>query len=116
MFGKFFKRNKKTKESTKKLTPKEQATKNKEPWVEVTKVHVNPNDPRNGYFELDWNHYHIEKLRESGYKGNTDEEIIDNWFKELCNAVVQEDIEMNEYLSRPKVQSQKNDDGTVEYS
>lgn len=115
MLSKFFKNRKRTKEP-KNLSPKELATKNKEPWVEVVKVHVNQNDPRNGYFELDWNEYHIHKLKEAGYKGNSDEEIIDNWFKELCNAVVQEDEAVSDYFSRSKAQSQRKDDGTVEYS
>ena len=118
MLKKFLKKFKKKNPTpkAKSLSPKELATQNKEPWVEVIKVHVNPDDPRNGFFELDWNSYHIEKLRLAGYKGSTDEEIIDNWFKELCNAVVQEDEDMSDFLSRPKVQSQRNDDGTVEYS
>ena len=39
---------------------------------------------RNGFFELDWNEYFVLQLRSAGYKGNSDEEIVDQWFSELC--------------------------------
>ena len=50
-----------------KLTPKERATKKKEPWVAVLDTHVNKDNIRNGFFELDWNEFFIEELKKSGY-------------------------------------------------
>ena len=41
------------------LTPKEIATEKKEPWVAVLDTHVNPDNIRNGFFELDWNEYFV---------------------------------------------------------
>ena len=40
-----------------KLSPKELATEKKEPWVAVLDTHVNKENIRNGFFELDWNEY-----------------------------------------------------------
>jgi hypothetical protein len=74
-------------ETTSKLSPKELATQNKEPWVTVLETHVNKENIRNGFFELDWNEYFIVQLKQSGYKGNTEEEIVDAWFSELCRNV-----------------------------
>jgi hypothetical protein len=70
-----------------KLSPKEQATANKEPWVAVLDTHVNKDNIRNGFFELDWNEYFVLQLRASGYNGETDEAIVDQWFSELCRNV-----------------------------
>ena len=57
----------KAKEEEAKLSPKERATKRKEPWVAVLDTHVNKENVRNGFFELDWNEYFIVQLREAGY-------------------------------------------------
>jgi hypothetical protein len=69
------------------LSPKDQATAKKEPWVAVLDTQVNPDNIRNGFFELDWNEYFIVKLKLEGYKGSTDEEIVDQWFQDLCRNI-----------------------------
>lgn len=73
-----------------KLTPKERATRKKEPWVGVLDTHVSKDNIRNGFFELDWNEYFVLKLKQEGYgaDGDKDEEIVDRWFRELCANVV----------------------------
>ena len=73
-----------------KLTPKDRATRKKEPWVGVLNTHVSQENIRNGFFELDWNQYFVEKLKQEGYglDGDKDEEIVDRWFRELCANVV----------------------------
>jgi hypothetical protein len=68
-------------------TPKEIATENREPWVAVLDTHVNKDNIRNGFFELDWNEYFVLQLRAAGYAGDTDEAIVDQWFSELCRSV-----------------------------
>jgi hypothetical protein len=68
-------------------TPKEIATENKEPWVAVLNTHVNPENIKNGFFELDWNEYFVLQLRTAGYIGETDEAVVDEWFTELCKNV-----------------------------
>jgi hypothetical protein len=73
-----------------KLAPKDRATKLKEPWVGVLETHVNKDNIRNGFFELDWNEYFVLKLKQEGYgfDGDPDEQIVDRWFRELCANVV----------------------------
>ena len=79
-----------------KLSPKEQATANKEPWVAVLDTHVNKDNIRNGFFELDWNEYFVVQLRSAGYNGETDEAIVDQWFSELCrNVGAEEGVNMD---------------------
>jgi hypothetical protein len=77
-------------EETAKLSPKDRATKLKEPWVGVLNTHVNKDNIRNGFFELDWNEQFVLKLKQEGYgfDGDKDEEIVDRWFRELCANVV----------------------------
>jgi hypothetical protein len=70
-----------------KLTPKQVATEKKEPWVQVLDTHVNKDNIKNGFFELDWNEYFVLQLKEAGYKGDTEEMIVDSWFGELCRNV-----------------------------
>ena len=73
-----------------KLSPKDRATRKKEAWVGVLNTHVNKENVRNGFFELDWNDLFVLKLKQEGYgeDGDKDEEIIDRWFRELCANVV----------------------------
>ena len=47
---------------------KETATKKKEPWVSVLTTHVDKTNPRNGFFELDWNEYFVQSLKLNGYR------------------------------------------------
>jgi hypothetical protein len=84
--------NKKVAEAEEKLaeknkTPKELANENKEPWVAVLDTHVNKDSIKNGFFELDWNDYFVLQLRTAGYAGESDEEVVDKWFTELCRNV-----------------------------
>jgi hypothetical protein len=76
---------------TETLPPKEAATLKKEPYVAVLNTHINEDNIRNGFFELDWNEYFIVKLREAGYTGDTEEAIVDAWFKDLCRDVAMEE-------------------------
>lgn len=80
-----------------KLSPKELATEQGEPWVSVIEVHTDEKNMSNGFFELDWNHFFIVKLRSEGYgsDGDADEEIMDRWFRQVCyNVGVESGINM----------------------
>jgi hypothetical protein len=70
---------------------KEVATKAGEPWVAVLDTQVNPENIRNGFFELDWNNEFIEQLLDVGYKGETQEEIVDAWFKTIVTQMLDEE-------------------------
>jgi len=79
-----------------KLTPKERATELKQPYVEVLNTHVNKENVRNGFFELDWNEYFVVQLTEAGYRGENEEAIVDQWFQDLCrNIGAEEGINMD---------------------
>lgn len=78
------------------LSPKDLATQNKEPWICVLNTHVNKENIRNGFFELDWNEYFVLHLRSAGYRGESDEDIVNQWFTELCrNVAAEEGIDMS---------------------
>jgi hypothetical protein len=74
---------------TAKLVAKEVATARKEPWVDVIKTHINTTNANNGFFELDWNEYFIIQLKKEGYgvDGDTEEGIIDRWFRDLARNI-----------------------------
>lgn len=70
---------------------KEEATKKGEPWVAVLDTQVNPDNIRNGFFELDWNNEFIEKLLDAGYAGESNEQIVDAWFKTIVSQMLEEE-------------------------
>ena len=76
-----------------KLSPKERATRKKEPWVAVLDTKVNPDNIRNGFFELDWNDLFILQLRQAGYgsEGDLEEEIVDRWFRDIVSQMLEEE-------------------------
>jgi hypothetical protein len=64
------------------------ATIRKQPWVNVVKMGVDPSNVAAGYFELDWNEEFIEMLHENGYVGQSDEEVVNRWFNDVCRTVL----------------------------
>ena len=69
---------------------KEEATSKGEPWVAVLDTQLNPDNIKNGFFELDWNNQFIEELLDAGYSGETNEEIVDGWFKTIAIQILGE--------------------------
>lgn len=102
----------------KKLSPKDQATQRGEPWVEILSMDINPNDPGQGAFELDWNDKFVANLIRSGYQGKTDQDIVDNWFKTVCRNVVLETYEQEQADPELRRTSNRRDlgDGRTEIS
>jgi hypothetical protein len=74
----------KSKQAKDAITEKDQATARGEPFVKVVNVNLDKDNPSDGYFELEWNQLFIKQLMEAGYHGEKEEEIIDQWFSELC--------------------------------
>lgn len=70
---------------------KQAATKEGKPWVAVLDTQINPDNIRNGFFELDWNNEFIEQLLDAGYKGETNEQIVDQWFQSLVRQMLGEE-------------------------
>ena len=80
-------------EAQAKSTPKERATAKGEPWVSVLDTHVNKDNIKNGFFELDWNDLFIVQLKQAGYgfDGDPDEEIVDRWFRDIVRNMLAEE-------------------------
>ena len=76
-----------------KKTPKEIATDVGEPWVEVIGISIDKDNPGAGSFELDWNDKFVANLIRAGYQGKTDQDLVDNWFRSVCQNVVMENYE-----------------------
>ena len=80
------------KEEKAKMDPKARATARGEPYVAVLDTHVNKDNIRNGFFELDWNPEFIVQLKQAGYgfEGDPEEEIVDRWFRDLAGNMLAE--------------------------
>jgi len=70
---------------------KEEATKAGKAWVAVLDTQVNPENIKNGFFELDWNNQFIEELLDAGYQGETNEAIVDAWFKSIVVQMLEDE-------------------------
>ena len=69
---------------------KNKATLQGEPYVTVVKVHMDPEKPSEGAFELDWNQKFVETLVTAGYIAPTPEQIVNLWLDEVCANVARE--------------------------
>ena len=94
---------------------KEEATKAGKAWVAVLDTQVNPENIKNGFFELDWNNQFIEELLDAGYSGETAEAIVDAWFKSIVVQMLEEEGEaIDRDMGHIKIVS--NGDGKSEVS
>lgn len=78
------------------LTEKEKATAAGEPYVNILRMEVDPNDINSGSVELDFNDKFVLNLIRAGYKmkdTDTDNDIVDRWWTNLCRATVLETFE-----------------------
>lgn len=78
------------------LTAKELATIAHEPYVQILGIEVDIDNLGQGSFELDWNDVFVAKLVRAGYPGKTDQDVVDNWFKEVCRNVLLETYEQEQ--------------------
>lgn len=86
-----------------KKTEKELATERGEPYVAILSMDINPDNLHEGAFELDWNEKFIANLVRAGYQGkptDTDAEIVDRWFQNVCRNVVLETWEQEQALNK----------------
>jgi hypothetical protein len=85
-----------------KKTEKEIATEKGEPWVGILSMDVDPENMHQGAFELDWNDKFVANLVRAGYQGkpdDTDAEIVDRWFQNICRHVVMETWEQEQAIN-----------------
>ena len=92
---------------------KAEATEKGEPWVGVLDTKVNPDNIRNGFFELDWNNEFVEKLMDAGYTGETSEQVVDGWFKTIARQILEDeglDTDRNSgYINTSKLDEDKSE-------
>jgi hypothetical protein len=108
------------KPSKTKKTAKELATEREEPYVAILSLDIDPENLHQGAFELDWNDKFIANLIRAGYRmraDDTDADIVDRWFQNVCRHVVMETWEQEQAMNpqRP-IQSRDLGDGRREIS
>jgi hypothetical protein len=76
-----------------KLSPKDRATRKEEAYISVIDTKINPENIRNGFFELDWNSYFIRDLIFNGYgtEADPEEEIVDRWFRDIVYQMLSDE-------------------------
>ena len=87
---------------------KDEANAAGEPYVNVTRMGIDPDNVVQGYFELDWNDEFVKMLQQAGIQGTSDEDVVNKWFNAVCRTVLlqeQRDVDygMNEQDDQPDV-------------
>jgi hypothetical protein len=100
---------------------KELATEAGEPWVQVLRIDVDPANLHQGAFELDWNEIFVARLIKAGYMikpTDSDADIVDRWFQNICRHVVMETWEQEQAIKQSGIYVQSRDigDGRSEVS
>lgn len=72
---------------------KKLATLKDEPWVNIVKMDFTKKTSLEGSFELDWNEQFVEKLNAEGYTGPTPDNVVNQWFMELCRNIAMEEFD-----------------------
>ena len=81
---------------------KELATERGEPYVAILSLDLDPENLHQGAFELDWNDKFIANLIRAGYRmraDDTDSDIVDRWFQNVCRHVVMETWEQEQAMN-----------------
>jgi len=107
------------KPAKKKKTDKELATERREPYVSIVSLDVNPDNLHEGSFELDWNDKFVANLVRAGYRmreDDTDADIVDRWFQNVCRHVVMETWEQTEAMNPRYTRERDLGDGRKEIS
>jgi hypothetical protein len=102
-----------------KKTEKEIATEKGEPYVNILSMEIDPENMDQGAFELDWNEKFVFNLVRAGYQmspNDTDADIVDRWFTQVCRNVVLETFEQYEAMSTRVVKSRDVGGGMSEVS
>ena len=83
-------------------TAKEIANEKDEPYVSVLGLELDADNLHQGAFELDWNAKFVANLVRAGYMmkpTDTDAEIVDRWFQNVCRHVVMETWEQEQAMN-----------------
>jgi hypothetical protein len=90
------------KKVAKKKSPADLATDRGEPYVNIVKMDVNPENIADGAFELEWNDLFVARLIKAGYQmkeNDKDADIVDRWFQTVCRNVVMETWEQEQAMN-----------------
>ena len=85
-----------------KKSDKDLATERGEPYIAITSMDINPDNLHEGAFELDWNDKFVANLVRAGYRmkpDDSDADIVDRWFQNVCRHVVMETWEQEEAMN-----------------
>lgn len=85
-----------------------------EPWIAMPKIGWDPINPAKTYFELDYNDYFVNFLRDNGYNGS-DEDCINRWLHDVCYSVLDDMNQPEPELISP-IKRVKLPDGKTEHS
>ncbi len=70
---------------------KQTATAKDEPWVTIKDFETDPENPRYGGVELDWNEAFIKNLEKHGYGPHpVQDDTINEWFNDVCRTIALE--------------------------
>jgi hypothetical protein len=95
-------------------TAKQLATEKIEPYVAILSMDIDPNNLHQGAFELDWNEIFVARLVKAGYMmkpADTDSEIVDRWFQNVCRHVVMETWEQEQAMRQSGIYVKTTDIG-----
>ena len=98
---------------------KDLATEKREPWISIIGLDVDPENLHQGSFELDWNSIFVTRLVKAGYmmkETDTDADIVDRWFQNVCRHVVMETWEQEQAMNPRFTRSRDLGDGRREVS
>jgi hypothetical protein len=97
---------------------KKLATLKGEGWVRIINVKPEGDKPNHGELELDWNDAFVEELRQGGYEGAADEQVVDMWLSDLCRNIAMEQFtgtgDFDEKVPDQFIQKTKTEDGKWE--
>ena len=103
-----------------KKSAKEMATEKGEAYITMLSMEIDPENLGQGAFELDWNEKFVADLVRHGYMMNpndTDADIVDRWFTDVCRNVVLETWEQEQAMNPNRVvKSRDIGDGRSEVS
>ena len=81
---------------------KQLATERGEAYIKIVSFELDIDNPHQGSFELDWNDKFVADLVRAGYqlkKDDTDNDIVDRWFQNICRHVVMETWEQDQAIN-----------------
>jgi hypothetical protein len=100
-------------------TEKELATERGEPYVAIVSMDIDPDNLHQGAFELDWNDIFVARLVKAGYMlkaTDTDADMVDRWFQNVCRHVVMETWEQEQAIKTGFIKERNLGDGRSEVS